>query len=202
MPDNNNPLDPVRASHEEEYFHKKNQELIERLRHQIQTAERARALETATGVHDAELMAWLADLGITPENARVLHLVPLLQIAWADGVIQPAERELLEKAAAEAGVLPGTPAHGAFLELLKAPPSRSYYEAALIYIRLVLTALPEGDAAKARENIQSLCVQVARVSGGVLGLFSKVSDEERTALRQISAQLELHPSAADVLAKY
>ena len=116
----NNPLDPVRASHEEEFFHQKNQELIARLRHQLETAERARALETATGIHDRELMSWLAELGITPENAPVLHLVPLFQVAWADGAIQPAEKELLEKAAAETGIEPETPAYAAFQELLKA----------------------------------------------------------------------------------
>jgi tellurite resistance protein len=196
-----NPLDPVRASHEEEFFHKKNQDLIVRLRHQLSTAETARALETATGIHDAELMSWLAELGITPENAAVLHLVPLFQVAWSDGAIQPAERELLEKAAAETGITPGTAAHGAFLELLKAPPSRGYYDAALIYTRLVLSALPEADASAARENLQSLAGQMARAAGGLFGIFSKVAEEERAALRQISAQLEDHPAASDLLKK-
>lgn len=197
----NNPLDPVRASHEEEFFHKKNQDLIEQLRHQLSTAETARALETATGIHNPELMAWLAELGITPENAAILHLVPLFQVAWADGAIQPAERELLERAAAETGIHVGTPAHKAFLELLKAPPSRGYYDAALIYTRLLLAALPPAEAETARETLQALCLQMARAAGGLFGIFSKVADEERTALRQISAQLETHPSAADLLAK-
>jgi len=200
MPDNN-PLDPVRASHEEEFFHQKNQELITRLRHQLETAERARALETATGIHDRELMSWLAELGITPENAPVLHLVPLFQVAWADGAIQPAERELLEKAAAETGIQPETAAYAAFQELLKAPPSRGYYDAALIYVRLVLAALPAEQADGARENLQSLAGQIAKASGGIFGLFSKVADEERTALRQISAQLESRSASGDLMKK-
>jgi tellurite resistance protein len=196
-----NPLDPVRASHEEEFFHKKNQDLIVRLRHQLSTAETARALETTTGVHDPELMSWLAELGITPDNAAVLHLVPLFQVAWADGAIQPAERELLEKAAAETGIMAGTPAHAAFLELLKAPPSRGYYDAALIYTRLVLSALPEAESSAARENLQSLAGQMARAAGGLFGIFSKVAEEERAALRQISAQLEDRPATSDLLKK-
>jgi len=198
MPDNN-PLDPVRASHEEEFFHRKNQELIARLRQQLETAERAQALEMQTGIDDRELMSWLAELGITPENSPVLHLVPLFQVAWADGTIQVEERELLEKAAAETGIVPGTPAYAAFQELLKAPPSRGYYDAALIYIRLVLAALPAEQADTARENLQSLAGQVAKASGGLFGLFSKVSDEERTALRRISAQLESRPASGHLL---
>ena len=117
-----NPLDPIRASHEEEYFHRKNQMLIERLRQQLKQADEAGKLSATTGIHDPDLMAWLAELGITADNAPILHLVPLFQVAWADGAIQPAERELLEQAAVETGVLPGTAAQAAFEQLLKAPP--------------------------------------------------------------------------------
>ena len=36
-------------------------------------------------------------------------------------------------------------------------------------------------------------------SGGIFGLFGKVNDLERTALRQIASQLESRPAAADLL---
>lgn len=196
---NQNPLDPIRSSHEEEYFHRKNQQLIDRLREQLHHAEEARKLVARTGLNDAELMAWLAELGITSDNAPILHLVPLFQVAWADGTIQPAERELLEKAAHETGIAPGTPAHAAFDQLLKAPPTRAYYEAALIYIRLLLAALPAEEAGAARENLQALAFQVAKSSGGLFGLFGRVDDDERTALRQISAQLESRPATSELL---
>ena len=146
-------------------------------------------------------MSWLAQLGITPANAAVLHLVPLFQVAWADGAIQRAELALLEQAAAETGITPGTPAHAAFLELVKAPPSRSYYDAALIYTRLLLAALPEAEANAARGNLQTLAGHMARAAGGLFGIISKVDDDERAALRQISAQLATHPAASDLLKK-
>ncbi len=194
-----NPLDPIRASHEEEYFHRKNQMLIERLRQQLKQADEAGKLSATTGIHDPDLMAWLAELGITADNAPILHLVPLFQVAWADGAIQPAERELLEQAAVETGVLPGTAAQAAFEQLLKAPPGRGYYEAALIYVRLLLAVLPPEDAANARENLQNLALQVAKAAGGLFGVIGKVDESERTALRQISAQLEAHPAASEIL---
>jgi hypothetical protein len=196
-----NPLDEVRSAHEEEYFHKKNQELIARLRDKLDKETAAQALADKTGVNDPHLIAWLAELGFTADTVPVLHLVPLLQVAWADGEIQDEERSLLEQAAAEAGVAAGSPAHAKLLELLNHRPNGAFYDAAFTYIRVVLAAMPESEAAKARTDLQSLAAHIAKANGGLFGFFGRVSDEERQALGRISSQLGGREAATKVMGR-
>lgn len=199
MSQDRNPLDDVRAAHEEEYFFKKNQALIAQLRQRLEQENNAQAIADKTGIHDPHLMAWLSQLGFTPETVPVLHLVPLLMVAWADGSIQDEERALLERAAADAGVVAGTAAHTKFAELLTNQPDHAFYEAALTYMRVLLAAMPEAVAAQARGDLKSLASQVAKTSGGLFGWFSKVNDDEQNALALLSAQLGGRNAASGVL---
>jgi len=199
MSHDSNPLDNVRAAQEEEYFFKKNQALIAQLRQRLEQENNAQAIADKTGIHDPHLMAWLSQLGFTPETVPVLHLVPLLMVAWADGTIQDGERTLLERAAADAGVAAGTPGHALFQDLLTNRPDQAFYEAALTYMRVLLAAMPEADATRARGDLKSLASQVAMTSGGLFGWFNKVNDDEQNALALLSAQLGGRNAASSVL---
>ena len=199
MSQGSNPLDDVRAAHEEEYFHKKNQALIAQLRQKLEQENNAQAIADKTGIHDPHLMAWLTQLGFTPDTVPVLHLVPLLMVAWADGTIQDGERALLERAAADAGVVAGTPAFAKLTDLLTNRPDSNFYDAALTYMRVLLAAMPEAEAAQARGDLKSLAGQIAKTSGGLFGWFSKVNDDEQNALALLSSQLGGRSAASTVL---
>ena len=68
---------------EEEYFMRKERELIEKL-HQKHSSESAQQqMAAATGIQDAEVIEALQELGYTPDTIMLLHLVPLIQVAWA-----------------------------------------------------------------------------------------------------------------------
>jgi hypothetical protein len=68
---------------EEEYFRRKDRELLERMRQQAAEAAARKSIETATGIHDPEQIQELQALGFTPETLSLLPLVPVLQVAWA-----------------------------------------------------------------------------------------------------------------------
>ena len=48
---------------------------------------------------DAESVRELASLGLDKRNYKAVCLLPLVEIAWADGVVQPGERTAILKAA-------------------------------------------------------------------------------------------------------
>jgi len=48
---------------------------------------------------------WLAELKIPREAYRLVTLLPLVHVAWADGKIQREERKLILQIAAERGIL-------------------------------------------------------------------------------------------------
>src|SRR6185295_15588229 len=84
-------------------------------------------MEEATGIHDAEVIAALQELGYTPETVQLLHLVPLIQVAWASGDIDPKEREMIIEAALHRGVRPGSPADQQLNEWLAHQPSHEFF---------------------------------------------------------------------------
>jgi hypothetical protein len=86
------PDDRVRRAHEEEFFQKQNQALISAMKQKLAAEEAARSLAESTGITDAALLERLAGFGFDAETAAVLHLVPMVQVAWADDVVSPAER--------------------------------------------------------------------------------------------------------------
>ncbi|HEV8267074.1 MAG TPA: hypothetical protein VGR00_02525, partial [Thermoanaerobaculia bacterium] len=97
------PFGNLRHSKEEEYFHKKERELIEKVR------QRAR-LGEAAGVEDTTVLGHLEALGFDRDTVGLLHLVPLVQVAWSDGEVSAAERKEIHDAAAARGVAAGSPA--------------------------------------------------------------------------------------------
>ena len=47
------------------------------------------------GLSDPGLLQELQSLGFTTDTVALLPLVPLVQVAWADSGITPAERDLI-----------------------------------------------------------------------------------------------------------
>lgn len=187
-------------SHEAEHFHRRNQELVEQLRRKLNQEAEVEAIKAATGVEDEALLETLTALGVTREAAPVLHLLPLVEVAWADGEIQADERSLLNEAAAHAGVKPGTAASTFFESLLDQRPPTELFEAGLNYVKALLHAMPDDAAQKARTNLSDFAYEVARANGGVFGLFGKVESSEKAILQRIADKLtEGHAGASQAL---
>jgi hypothetical protein len=170
---------------EEEYFRKKNAELIEKMR-AAAAQEQARAdISARTGVTDPALLAQFESLGFTAETVALLPLVPLLQVAWAEGGVDQAERALIEKAARGRGIEPGSAADAQLKKWLDQRPSGELFQNAASLVAAMLetpaSGLSAGDLVKAAESI-------AAASGGFLGIH-KVSAEEKQVLADLSAAL-------------
>jgi tellurite resistance protein len=199
MSDDKNPLQPLEKAHEESWFMRRNAQLIEQMRDRMQAEEAAALLKQNTGVDDDEIALALARLGVTADTAPALHLVPLVQVAWADGEIHGDERDLLLEAADATGVTEG-PAREFFESLLEKRPADAFFDTALDFIGAMLQALPESEADKARNNLTDFAHRVAKASGGLFGLFWTVDDEERDALAHIAEKLEKgRPKATEKL---
>jgi DNA-binding phage protein len=120
-------LDDRRRASEDDYFRKKDRELIEKMR-QTAAAERAtNELRSKTGLSDPELLKSLQDLGFTPDTIGVLPLVPIVQIAWAEGGVSAAERDLIVKFARERGIAAGTPADALLQAWMARKPSDAVF---------------------------------------------------------------------------
>ena len=174
---------------EEEYFRKREKELIEKMRRRAEAeAERQRLGEQA-GVADEEVLQDLQALGYTAETVTLLHLVPLVQMAWAEGNVSDRERDLIVEAARTRGVSAGSPADQQLTSWLTRRPSEEFFEKTLRTIGAILQSRPAQERAASQKDLLSYCSAIASASGGILG-FGAVSDQERQILGRISQELE------------
>lgn len=178
----------ARAS-EEDYFRQQDAEKLERAREAARREGLKQLLAEKVGATDPEVLELLLEMGLDKETVRVVPLLPLVQVAWADGEISSKEAALVHEAA-RARQIPGTgPAHELLEGLLRTRPSDAYFEKALVVLRDVLASLPEEERRKGMESFAAAVQAIAVASGGFFGL-GKVSPGEREAIQKVAAELE------------
>ncbi len=189
--------DERRRSYESEYFQRRERELIEKMRARTRELAEVHELREAAGLSDDEVLKALHDLGYTRETVTLVHLVPLLHVAWIDGSVSPAERAGILEAARLRGVEEATPAHRQLVSWLDKKPLDGFFEDTLRLIGNLLSAMPDEDRARARTTLLAFALAIAEASGGILGLGRKVSDEERAVIDRIAREMEAsHGDAA------
>jgi hypothetical protein len=182
---------------EEEYFRKKEQELIEKMRHRSAVEADRRGLAEAVGVADEKILDDLQQLGYTRETVALLHLLPLVRIAWAEGKITKPERDLIFEAARLRGVVPESPAYEKLTGWLNRRPAAEFFDKTMRVIQAILMVLPQEQRESSKRDLVSYCTRVAEASGGILGMGRKIDDNERALLEEIAGMLEQsHKSAA------
>lgn len=182
-------LDDRRRNLEEDYFRRKDRELIERMRKAAETEKARTELSAKTGLNDPGLVAELQEMGFTPETLSVLPLVPVVQMAWAEDSITPAERALIVKLARARGIAEGSAADQLLSGWMTRRPASEVFAKATRLIRAMLDAGGAGSATIDADDLIKYCESIASASGGILGLGS-ISAEERDTLARIAAALK------------
>jgi tellurite resistance protein len=178
-----------RRKEEEEYFRKQEEVLIDRLRQRAREEATRRDMAERTGVADHEVLRDLEALGYMPDTVMLLHLVPLVQVAWADGGVLDRERALIIEAARAHGIEPGSAADQHLGTWLATRPSTEFFDKTLRVIGAILQARPSEERQAAGRNLLAYSTAIASAEGGILG-FGRVSQDERRVLARITEELE------------
>ena len=146
---------------------------------------------------DSEIVEALAQLGIDRESYRLVLLLPLVQVAWADGAVQSQERELILRVARQHGLLSGSAS-----QVLKGWLRHSPQPEEVQLGRDVLVALTHRHRGLGSElntgdlrDVASTCKEVARAAGGLFDLLFTVEPAEQAALQEITRGLLAGKSA-------
>jgi tellurite resistance protein len=175
---------------EDEYFRRKERELLERLRAQAEAEAHRKGMADAVGIENEQILSVLRDLGFDRETVMLLFLIPLLQVAWSDGTLSPEERALVLEAARTHGVKEGHPAYAKLLGWVAVRPSKETFERALRVIGELMTFQTTEQRAATAEKLVDATTRVAAASGGFLGLGSKISADEKAVLKRVAAAIE------------
>jgi hypothetical protein len=184
-----NPLADRGRALEEDYFRKKDRELIEKMRAVDAAAKARKDLGASTGLSDPALLDELQALGFTPETVPLLPLIPLVRVAWAEGGVSAQERKMLVDLARARGITAGSGADRQLADWLDRQPSEAVFTRAMRLISAVLSGQSANTASLSAEDLVKYCEEIAAASGGLLGI-GKVSSEERKLLASIAAELK------------
>ena len=142
---------------------------------------------------DPDLTKQLESIGLAPADARLVALLPLVQVAWADGAVQAEERALIVDIAKKRGLV--TETSTAVLEKwLTSEPSRYVHQTGRKIIAGLVARrkeeLPNLEGASPAEVV-AWCEGVALAAGGFLGFGNKIAGTEKTAIAEIADALRV-----------
>lgn len=172
---------------EDEFFRREDQRLLAKL-NELKAVETTRdALAKASGIAKPDVLDKLLGLGIKAETVTALSLVPLVEVAWADGSLDAKERRAVLDRARESGVAPGSTAQTLLEAWLERRPDPKLLDAWTQMVRGIRDQLGPDEVARLKAGLLDQARAVASASGGVLGIGAKVSGAEAAMLAKLEA---------------
>ena len=174
-----------RRKSEEEFFVRRERELVDKLRGQLEKEQPRDTLKQMTGIQDESVIDTLVALHVDRDTLAAFALYPLVEVAWADGKVDERERQAFLTAAAAHGIAPGTPGHEALRAFLKESPREEARKAWFAWAAELKRKLAPAERAQVRDALLKRARAVAEASGGILGLGKRISAGEQRVLTAI-----------------
>jgi hypothetical protein len=166
---------------EEAFFAQENARLLDEMRRNAADDARRELLRKVVRIHDGAFLDRLIALGIGPETAMALRLIPLVFVAWADGSIDEREREAIMRAATEQGLAAEDMVRQMLKRWLERRPDPKMLTLWKEYVRHIWDSFTSDEQWQLRQNLLAAASDVANAAGGFLGL-AKISSAEREML--------------------
>jgi len=174
-----------RKALEEEFFAKHNRQLLQQLRQTTAAGRQKEALAAATGITDAAVLEQLAALDLSSETLAALSLVPLVEVAWADGSLDAKEQSALLAAAEQTGLSKNSASYQLLEEWLREQPSPKLLETWKAYVAILSSTLNDQAKHASKQDLLGRARLVAEAAGGFLGLGKRISSAEQAVLTEL-----------------
>lgn len=171
---------------EDEFFRKEDQRAIERLQELKQRTASREALSKTTGITSDAVLDRLIALGVRPETASALSIVPLVEVAWADGSLSGKERQAVLEGASKAGIAAGSAEHDLLRSWLEQKPGPTLVSAWTEMVHGLATQMSVEQVATLKRGLLDRAQAVARASGGLMGIGA-ISASERDAIARLES---------------
>ena len=172
---------------EDEFFRREDARLKEKLRESAQREGAREALARASGIQNPEILERLMRLEVRPETVTALSLVPLVEVAWADGSLDDNERRVLLERAGTSGLAPGSPELTLLEEWLTRKPDPKLLTAWSHLVQGLCQQMSREEVAVFKAGLLERARAVAGASGGLLGMGSKVSGAEADIIKRLES---------------
>jgi hypothetical protein len=174
---------------EDSFFAKENDRILKELRAASVREGKKKEFREHLNIKNEELLDALVALAVEPETLVAFTLVPLVEVAWADGEIQPKEREAIIKAAVERGVAEDSPTAHLLRNWLVTRPDPQLLETWRDYIEELKGSLSGETWTEMKKTVMGRARGIAEAAGGFLGIAS-ISAAEKKMLQELEWAFE------------
>lgn len=168
----------------EQFFFKENKKLEEKYRAMQQMKKTKEALAAVSGIDDDLVLEKFIALDLRPETLASISMVPLIEIAWADGNLDPKEKDAILNAVGKFGWTPDSLNYELLNQWLKKKPTASLLTAWKHYVDALCHKMTNEEVAHFKKEIMAHVTAIAEAAGGFLGI-GKISAEERNMISQL-----------------
>jgi len=180
-----------RRSFEAEYFSRKEAHLVNKLKEIFEKKVDKESIRKRTGIKNERLLDALVSLNLSGDLLAAFNLLPLVEVAWADGAVDEREVRALMTALEQQGVLAGTAAHSRMEFAIKHGPDPEAKKLWYAYAEELKNTLSARELAEFRQDILDTARTVANVSGGLLNIAFTVSPNEQRVLDAVEKALTI-----------
>jgi hypothetical protein len=174
---------------EDAFFLRQDEILTEQFHLMEKMKETKETLARISGITNQDVLQKLVDLNIPPDLVASLALVPLVEVAWADGEMDDKEKAAMLKA--EGTIFAKNSPDMAVLKCwMEHRPGPDLLEAWKHYIKGLCEQMTPKQKTDLKSEVIGHARQVALAAGGFLGFGDKISDAEQNMLKELQAAFD------------
>ncbi|MEN6385236.1 MAG: hypothetical protein ABFD79_08545 [Phycisphaerales bacterium] len=143
-----------------------------------------------SGITNDDVLDKLVEFEIRPEVVASLAIVPLIEVAWADGEISKEEQKAVLDASLESFISKESPDYELLKRWLKHKPDANLLKAWKHYMKGLCEQLTKYQVNALKKDLIGHAEEVAKAAGGFLGLGNKISKAEQKMLDKLAAAFE------------
>ena len=180
-------MDGIRL--EEAFFLKNDKALVENQMALKRMRETKEALARVSDIEDEAVLEKLVALDVKPETLAPVSLIPLIEVAWADGIVSGDEAVAILDSASAGGIKEGSIEYDLLKQWIQRKPAPELMGAWVHYAQDLCSKLEQTERDSLRKTIMSRAMRLAGVSGGVLGIGA-ISAQEKAVLGRMEQALK------------
>ena len=180
-------LDRFNSKLQDVFFAQTDAVLAAELESAISEGEHPQKMVDAFDVADEQVVQQLKALGLGDKTLAAISLVPLIQVAWADGKLQDNERKALFDAALQHGFKEWSPSFRIFKTWLRSPPPSHLAEAWKAYMRALTAEFDREQKDFVKQQFLDRAERIAAAAGGILLRIGSISEAEQAVLDDLAS---------------
>jgi hypothetical protein len=169
---------------ENAFFLEQDKLLIKKLAELKKMQESKETLRAVSGITNEHILEKLVNLNITPQSVAALTVVPLIEVAWADGHVDENEKSLILSQIEKHGIKKGSVEHDLTELWLTHKPDDHLLTAWAHLVEDICSKMNKTEKKEFQESLLRDTHAIANSSGGFLGL-GKISKAEKAILKKL-----------------